>query len=65
MDDWILALQCESGLVYMPCGSPCEQTCENIGDEQEAYCSAAHCVEGCFCPDGYIRNGERVTQVAR
>lgn len=53
-------LQCENGLIYTACGSPCEQTCENIGDEREAYCDEAKCVEGCFCPEGYVRHGQNL-----
>lgn len=43
--------------MYTACGSPCEQTCANIGDEKEAYCEDAQCVEGCFCADGFVRHG--------
>ncbi|XP_064613991.1 LOW QUALITY PROTEIN: SCO-spondin-like [Liolophura sinensis] len=51
-------IQCENDFVYKPCGSPCVQTCQNVGDEPEAYCDATHCVEGCFCPEGYVQDGD-------
>ena len=51
------AMQCDYGMVYTACGSPCPQTCRNIGDEPESYCDSATCVEGCFCPDGYVQSG--------
>lgn len=53
------AIQCEYGYVYKPCGSPCEQTCRNIGADPEAYCHSTHCMEGCYCPDGMVENGKR------
>ena len=48
---------CEYGSVYMPCGPACEQTCHNIGDDPEPYCENMHCVEGCFCPPGMVKEG--------
>ena len=54
------AMQCEENFHYIPCGSPCPQTCKNIGDEPEAYCNSTTCVEGCFCRPGYIRDGKSV-----
>ncbi|KAL3832528.1 hypothetical protein ACJMK2_024162 [Sinanodonta woodiana] len=50
----LCAIQCENGLQYNPCGSPCPQTCRNIGQEPEPSCEATGCDEGCFCPDGYV-----------
>ena len=50
-------MQCDYGSVYTACGSPCPQTCRNIGDEPEAYCDSTTCVEGCFCPEGYVEQG--------
>ena len=49
---------CEKGSVYMPCGPPCEQTCRNLGDDPEPYCEDMHCLEGCFCPAGMVREGK-------
>ena len=47
---------CEYGSEYQPCGPPCEQTCHNI-DEPEPWCQTSQCVEGCFCPAGYVKDG--------
>ena len=52
------AIQCELGSVYMECGDSCEETCRNLGDDAAPYCNDTHCVEGCFCPPGSIRNGK-------
>ena len=54
---------CEYGSVYKPCGPPCEETCQNIGEEVEDYCEATHCVEGCFCPNGTYRQGRNIVIV--
>ena len=54
------AAMCEYGSVYMPCGPACEQTCRNIGNDTEEYCNSMHCVEGCFCPPGYVRDGKLI-----
>ncbi len=51
------AYMCDHGFEYRPCGPPCHQTCQNIGDEPDDYCKDTHCVEGCFCPEGKVRNG--------
>ncbi|XP_033761285.1 SCO-spondin-like isoform X2 [Pecten maximus] len=51
-------IMCEGGRRYTPCRSPCEQTCENIGNEPEPYCNDTQCVEGCSCPEGYVENGK-------
>ena len=55
---YVSAMQCDNGMVYMACGSPCAQTCQNIGDEPESYCDRSPCVEGCFCPTGYVMDGK-------
>ncbi|XP_074662930.1 uncharacterized protein LOC141915334 [Tubulanus polymorphus] len=49
-------IMCEGGSQYSPCGSPCAQTCKNIGEEQEEHCKISSCVEGCFCPPGTVNN---------
>ena len=54
----ITAIQCEYGSVYLECGSPSEQTCENLGEGAAPYCNDTHCVEGCFCPPGTVRDGK-------
>lgn len=51
-------MQCENNFKYIECGSPCQSTCRNIGDEPESYCHSTHCVEGCFCDTGYVQDGE-------
>ncbi|KAK3603587.1 hypothetical protein CHS0354_017302 [Potamilus streckersoni] len=50
----LCAIQCENGLQYNPCGSPCPQNCRNVGQEPEPSCEATGCDEGCFCPQGYV-----------
>ncbi|KAK2146714.1 hypothetical protein LSH36_586g01002 [Paralvinella palmiformis] len=44
--------------VYSPCASPCDETCKNIGDEPDDYCTEVVCVEGCYCPDGSYKHGD-------
>ncbi|XP_052794204.1 uncharacterized protein LOC128227575 [Mya arenaria] len=51
-------MQCENSYEYSPCGAPCPQTCHNIGDEPADSCIATSCVEGCFCPEGYVQSGD-------
>ncbi|XP_069118777.1 SCO-spondin-like [Argopecten irradians] len=53
---WTCPMMCDGGKVYMSCHSPCHQTCKNIGDEPSNYCVNTPCVEGCFCPDGFVHN---------
>ncbi|CAI9742241.1 mucin-2-like isoform X1 [Octopus vulgaris] len=48
-------IQCENGFKYVSCGPPCQATCRNIGDEPEKFCESTHCIEGCFCPAGYVQ----------
>ncbi|XP_006811286.1 zonadhesin-like, partial [Saccoglossus kowalevskii] len=46
-------LQCPLGKVYDPCGPACPPTCHGlVGD-----CMDTPCVEGCFCPMGYLLSG--------
>ena len=52
---------CPPGFVYSPCASPCDETCKNIGDEPDDYCTEVVCVEGCYCPDGSYKHGKKVT----
>ncbi|XP_052826933.1 SCO-spondin-like [Octopus bimaculoides] len=52
-------IQCEENFRYSTCGSPCPQTCRNIGDEPEPYCKTTKCIEGCFCAPGFIRDGKK------
>uniref|UniRef100_A0A4Q8K6M9 U55-Liphistoxin-Lsp1a_2 n=1 Tax=Liphistius sp. SGP-2016 TaxID=1905180 RepID=A0A4Q8K6M9_9ARAC len=41
------------GEIYTNCGSRCPLTCANFNDPP--ICIAL-CVEGCFCPNGLVRN---------
>ena len=52
------AYMCPYGMQYKPCGPPCQQNCDNIGDEPEEHCKTASCVEGCFCPNGTVVSGK-------
>lgn len=48
-------IQCDGKLEYYACGSLCEATCDDLHAEQrDEYCKLT-CVEGCFCPPGYVR----------
>uniref|UniRef100_UPI00358E30E0 SCO-spondin-like n=1 Tax=Myxine glutinosa TaxID=7769 RepID=UPI00358E30E0 len=47
-------LQCDKGLVYMPCGPPCQPTCRTIADDTPSQCEDLPCTEGCFCPENTI-----------
>jgi hypothetical protein len=51
-------LQCEYGHEYLPCGPLCEQTCMDLSTGFNPQCSDAGCVEGCFCPQGYVTDYE-------
>ena len=53
----LTAIMCPPGTEYSPCGPACHQSCQNIGDEPEAYCTTNGCVEGCFCPNGTYLHG--------
>ncbi|CAG2184395.1 unnamed protein product [Mytilus edulis] len=52
-------IMCPYGYEYKACGKPCPQTCRNIGDEPDQWCESTYCVEGCFCPDGYVETTTR------
>lgn len=47
-------IQCEYGKEYLACGSLCEQTCMDLSTGNNPQCPDAGCVEGCFCPEGYV-----------
>lgn len=48
----VAAIQCDYRSQYDACGSPCPETC--AGPSQ---CENMPCLEGCFCPSGYVRSG--------
>ncbi|XP_067931666.1 mucin-2-like [Watersipora subatra] len=51
-------MQCEHEMEYRACGPPCPQTCDNIGEDKAPYCNVVQCVEGCFCPENYVKLGD-------
>ena len=56
-----VAVQCEGGKIYKPCGPSCLNTCQNSCDRNKV-CSVA-CTEGCHCPDGTVEhNGKCIHQ---
>uniref|UniRef100_A0A2C9JLT8 VWFD domain-containing protein n=1 Tax=Biomphalaria glabrata TaxID=6526 RepID=A0A2C9JLT8_BIOGL len=48
-------MQCDYGSVYDPCGDACPETCGKPLNTSSSICSSLTCVEGCFCPPGYVR----------
>ncbi|KAG8177858.1 hypothetical protein JTE90_027123 [Oedothorax gibbosus] len=44
---------CQENEVFLKCGSPCQDTCENIGNAVGT--CPLPCIKGCFCKPGYIR----------
>jgi len=63
--DWRSKLTCEkvdcpNDKIYNACGAPEPKTCVNIVQDAHT-ASLAHgdvCVDGCFCPDGLIQDGD-------
>ena len=53
-------IQCEGGKEYLACGSLCAPTCKDISYGMENKTCTEPCVEGCFCPDGFLTNSEGV-----
>ncbi|KAL5006766.1 hypothetical protein ScPMuIL_015572 [Solemya velum] len=52
-------MMCENGMVYSPCEYACPATCRNIGgDNTDELCANTACIEGCFCPEGTLRQGD-------
>ncbi|CAL1537475.1 unnamed protein product, partial [Lymnaea stagnalis] len=49
-------MQCEYGSVYQACGSSCPESCGKSSNATSDLCSSLTCVEGCFCPEGYVRS---------
>ena len=53
----VSAIQCEQGRQYSTCGFECEPSCN---DPEGILCSdTATCVEGCFCKDGLVADGDK------
>nr|CAB3266610.1 SCO-spondin [Phallusia mammillata] len=52
-------MQCDGGQVYMACGPACQETCQLRGQSLGRHCSDLPCVEGCFCPAGFVMHGQR------
>lgn len=51
-------IQCEYGKQYLPCGPLCQQTCMDLSTGNNPQCPDAGCIEGCFCPEGYVADYE-------
>ncbi|XP_071803678.1 von Willebrand factor-like [Asterias amurensis] len=45
--DEMCPVECENGMEYTECGSPCPRTCANLDFEDEC---DQYCVDGCQCP---------------
>jgi len=52
-----LAISCPEGMIYQQCGQVCPQRC----DIDETVDCIGGCVEGCFCPSGYILSNGNCT----
>ena len=50
-------MMCENGTVYKPCGDPCHMTCADLANS-DGRCEERPCTEGCYCPDGYVKQGK-------
>lgn len=47
---------CENLFAYQSCGPVCPETCMSIVKQQRIeQCENSKCVEGCFCPPGYVQ----------
>ena len=53
----LAAVMCGDLKQYHSCRSPCVATCRNFGKSTANICQTMQCVEGCFCPDGLVLNG--------
>ncbi|XP_077291437.1 zonadhesin-like isoform X2 [Arctopsyche grandis] len=45
--------KCRPNEEYLTCGLACQPTCSNYMDDVSCH---KHCVKGCFCKPGYVRN---------
>lgn len=49
--------KCGPNEIFRSCGNGCPPTCEN--PQPDPFCTG-HCVLGCFCQEGYLRNAKGV-----
>lgn len=49
-------IQCEYGKEYQACGSLCSQTCMDLSTGNNPSCPEEACIEGCFCPEGFVQD---------
>ena len=47
---------CGQGMVYSSCDYPCEASCNDL--EGEMCDDTSACVEGCFCEEGLVLDGD-------
>ena len=61
----IAAIQCDFGKEYQACGDPQQGTCEEPNPQPSDASSSSGstnstaCIEGCFCPEGYVLYGKQ------
>ncbi|XP_076437503.1 SCO-spondin-like [Babylonia areolata] len=59
-------VQCDYGKVYKACGDPVQPTCQNpTPSSGQSNTTVVGCVEGCFCPEGYVLHGFRCIPLER
>ncbi|XP_039181565.1 alpha-tectorin-like [Crotalus tigris] len=51
----VCGLDCQTNSHYELCGAPCQDVCSHVW--VELHCLPT-CSEGCFCDQGYLRNGD-------
>jgi len=55
----VILAPCQDNEVFETCGTACETTCENL-NQDPAPCTM-QCKEGCFCEDGFVKDGKEWT----
>ncbi|XP_070562408.1 alpha-tectorin-like [Ptychodera flava] len=53
---------CAEGREYSSCGPPCTNTCVKLDASEN--CPITDCMEGCFCPDGTVLDGNECIEPA-